>query len=179
MAHRVCLLQQTMKYPVHWMKTVYLWMFMFQVKIDELFVVCDTFFIFIKWRDTVSFVLTFWIFFLATNSTAKMASIVHIVGGAFITNPSDDSITGPDFLIEHDVILVTFNYRLEIFGFMSLDTPEYSGNMGLKDQLMAIQFVNRNIEHFGGDNTQVTLMGHSAGTFSIRCKSKRTFIHSS
>lgn len=91
--------------------------------------------------------------------------MLHIVGGAFITNPSDDSISGPDFLVEHGVILITFNYRLEAFGFMSLSTPEYSGNMGMKDQLMAIQWVHENIRYFGGDKTQITLMGHSAGEF--------------
>lgn len=101
-----------------------------------------------------------------TNSSTKLATMVHIVGGAFITNPGDDTLSGPDFLIEHDVILVTFNYRLEAFGFMSLSTPEYSGNMGMKDQLMAIQWVHRNIEYFGGDSSQITLMGHSAGDFN-------------
>lgn len=102
-----------------------------------------------------------------TNSSKKLATMVHIVGGAFITNPSDDTLSGPDFLVEHDVILVIFNYRLEAFGFMSLSTPEYSGNMGMKDQLMAIQWVHNNIEYFGGDSSQITLMGHSAGDFDL------------
>lgn len=121
-----------------------------------------------------------------TNSSKKLATMVHIVGGAFITNPSDDTLSGPDFLVEHDVILVIFNYRLEAFGFMSLSTPEYSGNMGMKDQLMAIQWVHNNIEHFGGDSSQITLMGHSAGDFvfssffventKLNAKEKKSFI---
>lgn len=75
----------------------------------------------------------------------------------------DDIIYGPDFLVEQDVILVTFNYRLNIFGFLSFDSDEYSGNMGLKDQQLAIQWVHSNIDGFSGDNQRITVFGHSAG----------------
>lgn len=58
---------------------------------------------------------------------------------------------------------MTFNYRLGPAGFMSLGTKEYSGNMGLKDQLLALQWVNDNIHEFGGDAKKITIFGHSAG----------------
>lgn len=58
---------------------------------------------------------------------------------------------------------VTFNYRVGPFGFLTLNTPDYSGNMGLKDQLLALKWVNKNIERFGGDRTQITIFGQSAG----------------
>lgn len=55
------------------------------------------------------------------------------------------------------------NYRLGPIGFLSMGTPEFSGNMGLKDQLMAIEWVRENIAHFGGDINRITLHGISAG----------------
>lgn len=58
---------------------------------------------------------------------------------------------------------MTFNYRLGPFGFLSINHPDYSGNMGLKDQRMAMRWVNRNIERFGGDRSQITIFGHGAG----------------
>lgn len=91
--------------------------------------------------------------------------MVYIFGGGFTRGNGDDQIVGPDFLIEKDVILVSFNYRVGIFGFMSLGTPEYSGNMGLKDQQLAMKWTYENIEYFGGDNSQITLSGHSAGNW--------------
>lgn len=54
-------------------------------------------------------------------------------------------------LQDEDIVLVTINYRLGPFGFLSLNTPEYSGNMGVKDQLLALKWVNENIEYFGGN----------------------------
>lgn len=55
------------------------------------------------------------------------------------------------------------NYRLGIFGSLSLNTPEYSGNMGSKDQTLALKWVNENIEYFGGNKNSVTVFGHSTG----------------
>lgn len=74
-----------------------------------------------------------------------------------------------------DVILVTINYRLGIFGFMShplltAASPEgMSGNYGLYDQLKALQWVHDNIAQFGGDPDNITIFGQSAGGGSVRC----------
>lgn len=73
---------------------------------------------------------------------------MFIHGGGYMSGGS--SWHGPDLLLDEDIVLVTINYRLGPFGFLSLNTPEYSGNMGLKDQRLALKWVNENIEFFGG-----------------------------
>lgn len=97
------------------------------------------------------------------NPNEKLAVLFFIHGGAFFDGSSDDGIYGPDFIVEKQTILVSFNYRLGVLGFLSLDTPEYSGNMGLKDQQLALKWISENIERFGGDNQRITVFGHSAG----------------
>lgn len=97
------------------------------------------------------------------KSNRKLTVIFFIHGGGFATGSGNNFLYGPDFLLEQDVILVTLNYRLGAFGFLSLNTKNYSGNMGLKDQQMALKWTHRNIGAFGGDRRRITLMGHSAG----------------
>jgi len=73
----------------------------------------------------------------------------------------------------HDFIVVTHNYRLGALGFLSLDelraedANKSTGNYALQDQVAALQWVKRNIAVFGGDPTQVTIFGESAGAFSV------------
>lgn len=85
---------------------------------------------------------------LDIEPSEKMSVIFFIHGGGYMSGGS--SWHGPDLLLDEDIVLVTINYRLGPFGFLSLNTAEYSGNMGLKDQLLALKWVNENIEHFGG-----------------------------
>jgi acetylcholinesterase len=69
--------------------------------------------------------------------------------------------------MDRNVVLVTINYRIGALGFLSTGTREAVGNMGLKDQVLALQWIERNIAKFGGDPESVTITGLSAGGFSV------------
>ncbi|XP_060648967.1 esterase B1-like [Drosophila nasuta] len=91
--------------------------------------------------------------------------MVWIYGGRFESGEATREMYSPDFFMSKEVVLVTINYRLSAIGFLSLDDPEVNvpGNAGLKDQLLALRWVQQNIEAFGGDPNNVTLFGESAG----------------
>ena len=63
--------------------------------------------------------------------------------------------------------MVSINYRLGMLGFLSLADTNLAGNMGLLDQVMALKWVQNNIKEFGGDPNKVTIMGESAGSWSV------------
>jgi para-nitrobenzyl esterase len=78
--------------------------------------------------------------------------------------------TGEFLAAKHDVVVVTINYRLGLFGFFAhpqLAAEGRSGNQGLLDQQMAMQWVHDNIAKFGGDPGNVTIFGESAGSFDV------------
>jgi len=94
---------------------------------------------------------------------------VHIHGGAYNIGTSSPIYMGPDYIMENsESIMVSMNYRLGVLGFMSTVDEHSPGNFGLKDQLLALKWVKRNIRQFGGDPNSITLFGHSAGAVSIQ-----------
>ncbi|XP_055370969.1 juvenile hormone esterase-like [Condylostylus longicornis] len=92
--------------------------------------------------------------------------LVYIHGGAYKYGSGNSLINGPKHLLDEDIVLVTFNYRLGPFGFLSSDSKDATGNFGFKDQVLVLKWVRDNIKHFGGNPDLVTLMGHSAGALS-------------
>lgn len=77
---------------------------------------------------------------------------------------SEESAFGPQYFgvghyMEDDIVLVTIKYRQNVLGFLCLDHEEVPGNAGLKDQVMALKWIQRNIAKFGGDPNNVTLYG--------------------
>lgn len=103
------------------------------------------------------------------SRTKKLLPVlVYIHGGAFYRFSADPSQVGPEYLMDDGhVILVTLQYRLGIFGFLSSGDQNCQGNFGLKDQNMALKWIKRNIRNFGGDSDSITLSGQSAGAVSV------------
>ncbi len=88
--------------------------------------------------------------------------IVWIHGGAFVTGTGSlPWYDGANLARAGDVVVVSINYRLGAFGFTGTD------DVGLRDQLVALGWVQRHISSFGGDPAQVTILGESAGGASV------------
>jgi para-nitrobenzyl esterase len=100
---------------------------------------------------------------------AKRPVMVWIHGGAFVSGGSSFPMTdGSRFATDHDIVLVSINYRLGILGFTYLgdiggDEFRGSGSLGVQDAAAALEWVAQNIETFGGDPGNVTIFGESAG----------------
>ncbi|CUA68479.1 hypothetical protein RSOLAG22IIIB_03516 [Rhizoctonia solani] len=99
--------------------------------------------------------------------------MVWIYGGSFILGESQSypgyGIVEKSIELGQPVLYVSMNYRLGFFGFPVGEQTMNKGaaNLGLYDQRMAIEWVQNNIQHFGGDPTKVTLFGESAGGISV------------
>ncbi|XP_043465794.1 juvenile hormone esterase-like, partial [Leptopilina heterotoma] len=101
------------------------------------------------------------------NLRGKKAVMVWIHGGGFTNGSGSAEFYRPDYFMQHDVVFVSINYRLGMLGFLNMDIENCSGNQGLKDQVMALRWVQKNIEAFGGDQNNVTIFGQSGGSASI------------
>jgi len=108
----------------------------------------------------------------AANSSAEHHPVLFwIHGGANIAGSG--SISDGSALAKQGAVVVTINYRLGPFGFLSLpsltkeSSRSSSGNYGLLDQVQALLWVHRNIDKFGGDPQNVTIFGESAGATDV------------
>ncbi|XP_055537411.1 esterase B1-like [Wyeomyia smithii] len=110
------------------------------------------------------------VFTKVIDTSKPLPVMVYIYGGGFTEGTSGTELYGPDFLLQKDIILVTFNYRVGALGFLCCQSPEddVPGNAGLKDQNMALRWTVENIAAFGGDPQRITLVGHSAGACSAQ-----------
>ena len=81
--------------------------------------------------------------------------------GAFDQGLGNCALYNASLFAQNDVVSVVINYRLGVLGFMA--STSMSGNYGFLDQRLALQWTQRNIAAFGGDPTQVTIAGQSAG----------------
>ncbi|PLB52302.1 putative carboxylesterase hlo [Aspergillus steynii IBT 23096] len=108
------------------------------------------------------------VFTPADASVGSKPVLVWIYGGGFINGGSALPIyDGTSFATNQDVVVVTFNYRTNVFGFPGGGVPQGQKNLGFLDQRLALDWVQRNIASLGGDPLQVTIMGESAGGGSV------------
>jgi carboxylesterase type B len=108
---------------------------------------------------------------LAAQGRHKLPVMFWLFGGAYIFGSagtgtlSDPNLyVGTSVVHQKDVIVVTANARVGVFGFLL--TGNLTGNYGIDDHLMAIRWTFRNIGRFGGDPEQITVFGCSSGAFS-------------
>eukprot|EP00927_Polykrikos_kofoidii_P046035 TRINITY_DN4021_c0_g1_i1.p1 TRINITY_DN4021_c0_g1~~TRINITY_DN4021_c0_g1_i1.p1 ORF type:complete len:638 (-),score=85.72 TRINITY_DN4021_c0_g1_i1:91-1923(-) len=109
-----------------------------------------------------------------STSDSKLPVLVWIYGGGFFVGDGYEYTLydGTNLVKTHEYVVVTMNYRMSGFGFFALpelaaESNGTTGNYGVQDQRAAMQWVQRNIKHFGGDPAQVTIDGQSAGAFSV------------
>ncbi|HEY4041505.1 MAG TPA: carboxylesterase/lipase family protein [Rhodopila sp.] len=109
----------------------------------------------------------------AKSADDRLPVMVWIYGGSFNVGAGSEPWYNGTNLARKGVIVVTLNYRLDVFGFLA--HPELtaeserhaSGNFGLLDQIAALGWVKRNIAAFGGDSGRITIFGESAGSLSV------------
>ena len=111
----------------------------------------------------------------ARSAADKLAVMVWIHGGGFRDGTGAMLLHDGTELARKGVVVVTINYRLGVLGFFA--HPELtkesdrraSGNYGLLDAIAALEWVQHNIAHFGGDPAKVTIFGQSAGSMAVSC----------
>ena len=108
----------------------------------------------------------------SAKRTRKLPVMVWIHGGGFLAGAGSEPRYTNSALVSRDVILVTINYRLGLFGFLASEdlareNGGHAGNYGLMDMAAALRWVKTNIGAFGGDAGNVTIFGESAGSFAV------------
>lgn len=109
------------------------------------------------------------------DSKKKKPVLVWIYGGGFSSGGSACPIYDGEAFAREDIVFVSINYRVGIFGFYAHHEIDKnndglgSGNFGILDQIEALKWVKKNIANFGGDPENVTIAGQSAGSMSVNC----------
>ncbi|KAL4869715.1 hypothetical protein BDV12DRAFT_167542 [Aspergillus spectabilis] len=99
--------------------------------------------------------------------TVRKPVAVYFYGGAFTSGTASRiDYDGGNFASRNDVVVVTVNYRLGALGWLATGDLT-TGSYGIRDQILALQWVNKHIAAFGGDPAHVTIFGQSAGGQSV------------
>jgi para-nitrobenzyl esterase len=115
---------------------------------------------------------------LRDRSSAPRPVFVWIFGGGYLYGDGADPLfDGGHLAQQQDLVVVTINYRLGLWGF----APLHAGNVGLADQVAALRWIQANVAAFGGDPRNITIVGESAGAMSVcnllACPAARGLFH--
>ncbi|KAH8250975.1 hypothetical protein KR026_001830 [Drosophila bipectinata] len=107
-----------------------------------------------------------------STKRSSLPVLVLLHGGAFMFGRA--SLNGHEYLMrQKTLIVVKISYRVGPLGFVSTGEKDLPGNFGLKDQRLALEWIKKNIAHFGGRPENVVLIGHSAGGASVHLQTLR------
>ena len=102
-----------------------------------------------------------------TNIRAPLPVAVFIHGGSLQFGSGQIDFLGPEYINQEGVVWVSINYRLNVFGFLNTADQYSPGNYGIKDMIQALRWVRDNIEAFGGNPNDVTIIGPSGGAVAV------------
>jgi para-nitrobenzyl esterase len=109
----------------------------------------------------------------AKSASERLPVLVYFFGGGFVAGDGSEPRYDGESMAKKGIVALTVNYRLGVFGFMAhpeltKESPHHaSGNYALLDQNVALKWVQKNIEAFGGDPRRVTIAGESAGSIAV------------
>lgn len=102
-----------------------------------------------------------------TNIRSRLPVAVLIHGGGLQLGSGQMDFLGPETMNQENIVWVSLNYRLNVFGFLNTGDQHSPGNYAIKDMILALQWVRDNIEFFGGNPDDVTITGASGGAVAI------------
>lgn len=104
---------------------------------------------------------------LPLNDNLALPVVVFVYNEQFRITYNGSKEYGPDFFMKEDVILATINHRVGSLGFLYFEDDVISGNNGIKDVILGLKWIQKNIIKFGGDPFKITLMGSDGGAAMV------------
>lgn len=97
------------------------------------------------------------------NIEGSAPVIVFDYNDNFGTSFNGTETYSPEFFMEENIVVVTINHRLEVLGYLTTENDVIPANIGLRDFIMGLQWIQDNIKQLGGDPNRVTIMGNRGG----------------